>query len=187
MKWEKKKKLTYVPRDVNNVSWALFSFYHLPVIPLALVSLFPIPSLSLQPSCPCSPFPHCHFSPHIPVPHSLIILSPLMSLFPVPLSSYYPPYEQQLTAMAWVGAEVPSGCCLIKTELEPKKTKENISYLRKEKRTWEISYLGPKQHLLSFGPNVVHLWLFAVLSEVGVGMAVAVVVVDRVEKVVVVR
>ena len=37
-----------------------------------------------------------------------------------------------------------------------------------------------------FGPNVVHLWLFVVLSEVGVGMAVAVVVVDGVEKVVVV-
>ena len=39
---------------------------------------------------------------------------------------------------------------------------------------------------MSFGPNVVHLQLFAVLSKVGVGVAVAVVVVDGVEKVVVV-
>ena len=46
--------------------------------------------------------------------------------------------------------------------------------------------LGPKRHLLSFGPNVVHLRLLAVLSKVGVGMAVAVVVVDGAEKVVVV-
>jgi len=41
---------------------------------------------------------------------------------------------------------------------------------KKEKRTLQISYLGPKQHQLSFGPNVVHLQLFAVLSKVGVGM-----------------
>ena len=40
---------------------------------------------------------------------------------------------------------------------------------------------------MSFGPNVVYLWLFVVLSKVAVGMAVAVVVVDGVEKVVVVR
>jgi hypothetical protein len=33
-------------------------------------------------------------------------------------------------------------------------------------------YLGPKRHLSSVGPDVVHLWLFAVLSEVRVGVAV---------------
>jgi len=40
---------------------------------------------------------------------------------------------------------------------------------------------------MSFGPSVIYLWLFAVLSEVGMGMAVAVVVVDGVKKVMVVR
>jgi hypothetical protein len=38
-----------------------------------------------------------------------------------------------------------------------------------------------------FRPDVVHFQLFVVLSDVEVGMAVAVVAVDRVEKVVVVR
>jgi hypothetical protein len=49
------------------------------------------------------------------------------------------------------------------------------------------NYPGPKQHPSSFGPNVVHLRLFAVLSDVRVGVAVAAVAVDRVEKVAVVR
>ena len=32
------------------------------------------------------------------------------------------------------------------------------------------NYLGPKQHPLLFGPDVVHLQPFSVLSDVGVGM-----------------
>jgi hypothetical protein len=49
------------------------------------------------------------------------------------------------------------------------------------------NYLGPKRHPPLFGPDVVRLWPFPALSDVGVGMAVAVVEVDGVEKVVVVR
>jgi hypothetical protein len=46
------------------------------------------------------------------------------------------------------------------------------------------NYLG---HPSLYRPDVVHFQLFVVLSGVEVGMAVAVVAVDRVEKVVVVR
>ena len=97
----------------------------------------------------------CHpFSPHIPVPHSLTSLFPILSLstantcdplceqwltglgagaglflvvvlwswsHPCHLLSHYPPYEQWLAAVAWVGMGVPSGCCLIIAELGPKK------------------------------------------------------------------
>ena len=88
--------------------------------------------------------------------------------------------------MAWVGAGVPSGCCLIIAELGPKKTKENISYLKKREVNMRNKLSGAQTNLLSFGPNVVHLQLFAVFSEVGVGMDVVVVAVDGVEKVMVV-
>ena len=127
------------------------------LVPSPLTSLFPIPLLSLHPSHPCSLFP-CHpFTPRA-IPLSLaastcdppckqwltglgagaglflVVISWLQS-HPCHSLSHYPPYKQQLTAVAWVGVGVPSGCCLIIAELEPKKTKENISYLKKERRT----------------------------------------------------
>jgi hypothetical protein len=47
------KKLTYSPRDINNISWGLFCFPHLPGIPLALMSSSPIHH------CPHSVVHHC--------------------------------------------------------------------------------------------------------------------------------
>ena len=44
-------------------------------------------------------------------------------------------------------------------------------------------YPGPTQYLSSFGPSVAHLWLFSVLSNVGMGVAVVGVAVDSMEKV----
>ena len=152
---------------------------HSLIIPSPLTSLFPIPLSSLCPYflVPCSLVIPLPLASLFPVPSSLaastcdppckqwltglgagaglflVVVSWLQS-HPCCSSSHYPPYEQQLTAVAWVGAGVLSGCCLVIAELEPRKTKENINYLKKEKRTWEISYLGPKQHPLSFGPNV---------------------------------
>jgi hypothetical protein len=63
-----------------------------------------------------------------------------------------------------------------------KKNKQTlISQRKREKNIKKL--LGAQT--MSFGPNVVHLGLFYVLSDVGVSMAVAVVAVDGVEKVVV--
>jgi hypothetical protein len=56
--------------------------------------------------------------------------------------------------------------------------------LKKSETNVKKSYLG---HLSSFRPDVVHFQPFLVLSDVEVGVEVAVVAVDGVEKVVVVR
>ena len=84
-------------------------------IPLIVVTPFPSPSpslssssssslsLSLSPLRACYLFPPHPFTPHVLVPHSLLVPSPLTSLFPVPSSSAAstcdPPHEQWLARL----------------------------------------------------------------------------------------
>jgi len=120
---------------------------HSLLVPLPLTSLFPIPLSSLCPSHPCSLFPHHQLLAPVIHPTSSgsqgwgqVLGCSLCGIVvmwswshPCHSSSCYPPYEQWLTAVAWVGVGVLSGCCLVTAELETKKTKENISYLKKRR------------------------------------------------------
>ena len=51
---------------------------------------------------------------------------------------------------------------------------------KEKKRTWKNNYLGHKQPILSFGPDVVGLQQLVALVDVGVGMGVMTVGGDRV-------
>jgi len=101
------------------------------VIPLPLTSLFPIPS-SLAAST-CDP-PHEQWLTGLGAGAGLFLVVVLwLQSHPCCSSSHYPPYEQWLTAVAWVGVGVPSGCCLVITELEPKKAKKTKKRREHEK------------------------------------------------------
>ena len=120
---------------------------HSLLIPLPLTSLFPIPSSSLCPLHLCSPFPHCRQLAPVIHPMSsglqgwgqVLGCSPLWycgcGLTPATHCCIIHPMSSGLQQWpGWVWG-VPSGCCLVIAELEPKKTKQNISYLKEDGRT----------------------------------------------------